>query len=249
MTPRRAPGTLTSLLLACHPAPTAAMTLALGSGAALSGRGAVQSALVAATVLSGQLTVGWVNDLVDADRDREAGRTDKPVAQGLVPRSTVVAATGAVVPVVVVLSLANGTESGLAHLAAVASAWVYDLPLKRTAFSWLPYAVSFGLLPAFLSYGGLGFGTLPGSRSAPPTAELTVLAGLMGVGIHLLNTLPDLAEDEANGLRHLPLRLAGRLGRRRLRTVSVGFTAAVAVGMAVSARTVGLRRPALDSRP
>ena len=36
-----------------------------------------------------QLAVGWVNDWLDADRDRQAGRRDKPVAVGEVSRRTV----------------------------------------------------------------------------------------------------------------------------------------------------------------
>ena len=35
-----------------------------------------------AAVLAGQLTIGWGNDLVDAERDRQVGRADKPLAHG-----------------------------------------------------------------------------------------------------------------------------------------------------------------------
>ena len=38
--------------------------------------------LVALAVLAGQLSVGWSNDYLDRERDRAAGRTDKPVAAG-----------------------------------------------------------------------------------------------------------------------------------------------------------------------
>ncbi len=232
------PGPALALALSCHPGPTVAMTLTLGAAAALTGRSAGQCLLVAATVATGQVTVGWVNDLVDVGRDRRAGRRDKPVARGLVSPRTVATATGCAVLLVVPLSLANGTASGSAHLAAVASAWSYNLLFKASALSFLPYAVSFGLLPAFLSYGGLG----PGRHGGPPTVTMTALAGLLGVGIHVLNTLPDLAEDQANGVRHLPLRVAGRTGVRSLRRASVAGTASVALAMAVAGLRTGVRR-------
>ena len=38
--------------------------------------------LVAAAVLAGQLSVGWLNDYLDADRDRAVRRADKPVVTG-----------------------------------------------------------------------------------------------------------------------------------------------------------------------
>lgn len=227
-----------SLALAAHPLPAATMAVALTVAAALSGRSTGELALVAVTVLTGQLTVGWVNDLVDRHRDRQVGRQDKPVAMGWVEPGTVAFAAAVATLVVVPLSIANGTYAGLAHLGAVASAWLYNLWFKRTRLSWLPYAVSFGLLPAFLSYGGLG----GGMHGAPPTIALTVLAALFGIGVHFLNALPDLVEDKETGVRHLPLRIALRTGAPRLLWVSVGYTVLVAAGLVVAAGTVGLRQ-------
>jgi 4-hydroxybenzoate polyprenyltransferase len=235
---RKQRGHAISLLLSCHPLPALAMTVALTLAAALSGRSGRECLLVAATVLSGQLTIGWINDVVDADRDRQTGRGDKPVALGWIDAGTVNYATTCVVLLVIPLSIANGTAAGLAHLAAVLSAWMYNFFFKLTAFSWLPYAVSFGLLPAFLSYGGLGGGL----HGGPPTIAMTVLAALLGVGVHFLNTLPDLVEDNETGVRHLPLRIALRTGAPRLLWISTAFTVLVSVGIVIAALTVGLRQ-------
>jgi 4-hydroxybenzoate polyprenyltransferase len=235
---RKQRGTLYALVMASHPLPVAAMTIALTVAAALSGRSGVECALVAATVLCGQLTVGWVNDVVDRDRDRQVGRQDKPVAMGWVDAGTVNFATACAVLLVVPLSIANGTEAGIAHLGAVASAWLYNFWFKRTWLSWLPYAVSFGLLPAFLSYGGLG----GGMHGSPPTVAMTVLAAMLGVGIHFLNVLPDLVEDKETGVRHLPLRIALRIGAPRLLWISTAYTVLVAAGIVAAAATVGLRQ-------
>jgi 4-hydroxybenzoate polyprenyltransferase len=227
-----------ALALSCHPLPTAAMTLGVSAAAALTGRSALEVGLVAATVATGQLTVGWLNDVVDRERDRQVGRPDKPVALGWVDPGTVTFWIAVAVLLVVPLSVANGTYAGIAHLLAVASAWLYDLGLKKTVLSWLPYAVSFGLLPAFLSYGGLG----GGMHGGPPTIEMTVLAALLGVGIHFLNVLPDLVQDRDTGVRHLPLRLALRTGAPRLLYASLAWTALVSVGIVVAGLTVGVRQ-------
>jgi 4-hydroxybenzoate polyprenyltransferase len=211
---RKRRGQTISLLLACHPLPVAAMTIALTIAAALTGRSGTECALVAATILSGQLTVGWISP------------------------GDVNFATTCVVLVCIPLSLANGTAAGIAHLAAVLSAWMYNFYFKSTVFSWLPYAVSFGLLPAFLSYGGLG----PGLHGAPPTIAMTVLAAMLGVGIHFLNTLPDLVEDDETGVRHLPLRIALRIGAPRLLWISLAYTTLVSAGIVVAGLTVGVRQ-------
>jgi 4-hydroxybenzoate polyprenyltransferase len=136
------------------------------------------------------------------------------------------------------LSMANGTAAGIAHLAAVLSAWMYNFFFKKTVFSWLPYAVSFGLLPAFLSYGGLGGGL----HGGPPTVAMTVLAALLGIGVHFLNTLPDLVEDNETGVRHLPLRIALRIGASKLLWISTAYTVLVSIGIVIAALTVGLRQ-------
>jgi 4-hydroxybenzoate polyprenyltransferase len=182
--------------------------------------------------------VGWLNDVVDRERDREVGRLDKPVALGWVDPGTVTFAIAVAVLAVIPLSIANGTYAGLAHLGAVASAWLYNLWFKKTWLSWLPYAASFGLLPAFLSYGGLG----GGMHGSPPTWAMTVLAALLGIGIHFLNTLPDLVQDNETGVRHLPLRIALRIGAPKLLWISVTWTALVAAGIVVAGLTVGLRQ-------
>ena len=236
MKTRKQPGALASLLLACHPLPTVAMTVAMTVAAALTGRSTVECALVAATIVTGQLTVGWINDVVDRHRDARVGRQDKPVAMGWIDPGTVVFVTACVFLACIPLSVANGTVAGIAHLLAVISAWLYNFWFKRTVLSWLPYAVSFGLLPAFLSYGGLG-GGLHGS---PPTLVMTALAGLLGVGIHVLNTLPDLVEDKENGIRHLPLRIALRIGAPKLMWIAMAWTVLVSVGIVVAGLTVGV---------
>lgn len=237
MQSRKRRGTAVSLLLAGHPVYTLAMTAGMAVAAALSGRPLLEVGLVAATVLCGQVTVAWLDDVVDRQRDREVGRLDRPVAQGWVDPGTVTFAIAVVVLALVPLSVANGTYAGVVYLASVVSLWAYELWFKRSWMSWLPFAVSFGLLPAFLSYGGLGGGL----HGGPPTWQMMVLAALLGVGVHFLRALPDLVQDNETGVRHLPLRVALRIGAPRLLWISVGWTVLVGAAIVVAGLTVGLR--------
>jgi 4-hydroxybenzoate polyprenyltransferase len=186
-------------------------------------------AAMAAAVLAGQLSVGWSNDWLDADRDRAVGRPDKPVVQGL-PVSTVRTAALLAAAACVPLSLLLGPVAGVAHLVAVAAAWAYNARLKSSVWSWTPYALAFGLLPTVVTCSS------PGHPLAPAWA--TAAGALLGVGAHGANVLPDLADDAATGIRGLPHRL-GRTGTVALTGAALLLaTAALASGPGASA--VGL---------
>lgn len=173
-----------------------------GAFALAAGRG-WGTAWVVAAVLAGQLSIGWSNDLLDRRRDLAAGRTDKPVARGDVPVRVVTIATAVAVVAVVPLSLASGWRAGLAHLLGVASGWAYNLGLKATPLSPLPYAIAFGSLPSFVLLG------LPGHPFAP--WWITTAGALLGLGAHFVNVVPDIDDDLRAGIRGLPHRF-GRTG-------------------------------------
>ena len=206
--------TLGALVRACHPEPTLLVTLV---ATALAASVDARTGWVFTAFLSGQLTTGWTNDWRDRERDLAAGRTDKPVglSASVVGRAAV-AAGFACVP----LSLAMGLRAGLWHLVAVATAAAYNLRLKSTALSWLPYAVSFGLVPSVVT---LGVGTW-----APWWASAA--GALLGVGAHLANTLPDLDDDLATGVRGLPHRLGRRVSAASAALLLLGATALLALG-------------------
>src|SRR3954452_7289599 len=69
--------TVLGLTRACHPEPTAAVTVAAAVLAVATGHSAVGVLAVAATILASQLAVGWSNDAVDAARDA-AGPGGRP---------------------------------------------------------------------------------------------------------------------------------------------------------------------------
>ena len=191
-----------AVLRAAHPGPTLAVTVASGLLAVAAGLDAAWVALVVAAVLTGQLSIGWSNDLVDLARDRTAHRVDKPLANGEASPALVRGLCVAAVVLCVPLSLACGLVAGAVHLVCVAAGWAYNLGLKSTAWSWAPYAVAFGGLPVFVGLvdGGAGFAWW-----------VPVVGALLGVGAHLVNVVPDLDDDAATGVRGLPHRLGARV--------------------------------------
>jgi 4-hydroxybenzoate polyprenyltransferase len=220
-----------ALLRAAHGGPAVAVVALAALLAVAEDLATGRVVLVGLAVLAGQLSVGWSNDLIDAGRDRAVGRTDKPIATGDLTEPTVRAACAAALVAVVPLSFACGWQAGPVHLLLVASAWCYNLGLKATAWSWAPYAVSFGLLPVFV--------TLAGSPPETPPWWSPLAAALLGVGAHLVNVLPDLDDDAATGVRGLP----HRIGRRRLPALATAVlvvgSVVVAVGTGFSTVSVG----------
>ena len=190
------------LVRACHFQPTLAVVALTTGLAALSGRGAAGCVAVALAVLAGQLSTGWSNDWFDAVRDRSVGRTDKPIVAGTVSVGTVRRAACLALVAAVPLSLLSGWRAAVVHLVALASAWAYNLGLKATVLSPVPYAVSFGLLPAFVTLG------LPGHPW--PRPALMVATGLLGVGAHFINTLADREDDARSGIAGLPQRMSAQ---------------------------------------
>jgi 4-hydroxybenzoate polyprenyltransferase len=168
------------------------MTVFLAIAAAVTSVHGWQLALFVAAVLSGQLSVGWMNDFVDAKLDITVSRADKPVAAGALNRAALRVPIAIALIFVVPLSiLAAGWIGGVAHVAAVASAHVYNLYLSRTIWSWLPYVVSFALLPIFVAQAA--------SNGLWPEQPMIVVFALIGLIAHLLNALPDIEIDRQAG--------------------------------------------------
>lgn len=190
---------VTGLLLATHLAPTVAVTgYAVAAGVA-SGLSGGRSALLGSAVLLGQASVGWSNDAIDAARDAVRQRSDKPLVRGDLDRGTLRAAAGLALLGCVGTSLALGWIPGLIHLAAVAAAWSYNLGVKATPLSPVPYFAAFGLLLATVGT------ALPGTPVPP--ASLLLTSALVGMGAHFPNAVKDLDADLANGVLGLPQRI------------------------------------------
>ena len=89
---------------------------------------------------------GWSNDLVDLGRDRARGALRQAAGHRRGRRCRWCAACCAVAVVGLRRPLAGlrPASPGSCTSACVAAAWAYNLGLKSTVWSWVPYAVAFG---------------------------------------------------------------------------------------------------------
>lgn len=193
---------LLSLALSSHPGPSAAVSViavVLGVGVGLE---PWRLAVLGLSVLLGQLSVGLSNDWLDAERDRAAGRTGKPVAAGDIGVPVVRAAALLAAVAGFALTLPLGVPATIAHTVFIVAGWSYNLWFKRTILSVLPYLIGFGVLPLVVTL------SLPEPSGA---AWWAVGAGaLLGVAAHVANALPDLDADRQTGVIGLPLRMGER---------------------------------------
>lgn len=216
-----------ALVIASHPGPCLAITAmvtALAAQAAPHGTGPV---LVAPAILVGQLSVGWSNDACDAARDTAAGRTDKPIASGDISVRAVRIAAFSALTAAVILSLLIGPWPLLINAVMVGAAWAYNLGLKSTAWSGLMYVAGFGPIPAYAA------STLPGHPA--PRWSVTAAAALVGLGAHFANVLPDLAGDQATGVKGLPQQVAARWGPGAVRAAALVLLLAASVLLVLAA--------------
>lgn len=204
------PRRLATLAGSTHPGPTVVVTLvALALGVA-AGVDAGRLAVLTVSVLLGQLSIGLSNDAIDAGRDAQIGRTDKPLARPGAPVRTAMAVAVASAVLAIGLSFVCGPGLAVAHAVFLACAWAYNLGLKATVWSAACFLVGFGVFPSLAPL------ALAEPRVAPAWAW--VVGGALGVAVHFSNVLPDLDDDLRTGIRGLP----HRLGRRASAAIAFG---------------------------
>jgi len=175
-----------------------------------------------AAMLALQAAIGALNDVVDAPRD--AGhKPGKPIPAGLVSRGQGLAIAVGSALTGVVLSLPAGPGGVAVAVAILAVGALYDLWLKGTAWSWLPFALGIPLLPVFAWTGA-------GAPLPPAFGLLLPAAFLAGAGLAIGNGLVDVERDSAAGATSI----AAHLGRPRAWLVMAVLYAAVAVTAAIS---------------
>jgi len=214
---------ISALARSTHPGPgvaVAAIAVILGLGVGLE---AWRLVLLGLAFLANQVSVGLSNDWIDADRDRAVGRTDKPVALGQISARAVRNAAFITAVLGIALTVPLGWPATIAHAVFIISAWTYNIGLKSTPLSVLPYIVSFGLLPLVVTL------ALPEPAFCSPWA---LLAGaLLGVAAHFANVLPDLADDQATGVRGLAHRFGPRATGLVIAGALAGAAAAIVLGL------------------
>jgi 4-hydroxybenzoate polyprenyltransferase len=154
---------------------------------------------IALAIFAGQLVVGWSNDVIDFPLDTAANRVKKPLVSGAIS----VGLLQKLIPIALLSAAAIsfigplGLSGTLVHLLGLLSATLYNLKLKSTIFSPLPYIISFGALPwaIFLAAG-----------TNPPLWLYLALA-LFTTAFHFLNVVKDLQWDIEQGVLGLPQRI------------------------------------------
>ena len=180
-----------------HPFPLALNVAATAALAAIADEGLPSASVLArlmAAMFCVQAAIGASNDYCDRELDA-ATKPFKPIVQGLVePRMALVIAAGfglaagAIAATLGPLSVAVGS-------AGLAAGLAYNVRLKRSVLSALPFMVALPALP-FWVWVSL-------DRFTNELWWLLPFAPLAGLAVHLSNTAPDLEADRRAGVRGL----------------------------------------------
>jgi 4-hydroxybenzoate polyprenyltransferase len=159
--------------------------------------------LIALSFFSGQLIVGWSNDLIDYADDLSHQRMNKPLVAGLITPKYLQSWLAVMIPVALVINLFGplGFVGGGLSIFAIAWALGYNFYFKFNIFSPLPYAVAFAILPSCMAY----------SQEKVPPTWMWLGGALFGMAAHFLNVLKDMDQDHASGIKGLPQR-CGKTG-------------------------------------
>ena len=186
---------LVGLLKACHFGPTV-LVVTITYVLSRTQFSINDSLFIAAAILLGQFVVGWSNDLIDFPRDSAARRVKKPLVAGTITETTLRISIGIAIVVALVVSLLSplGVSGTAIHFLGLLSATAYNLKLKSTLLSVVPYIVSFGALP---------WAIYVAADSTPPT---WIVLGFIFISsaFHFLNVLKDLESDLNQGVMGMP---------------------------------------------
>jgi 4-hydroxybenzoate polyprenyltransferase len=186
-----------------HPFPSLLNGVAAGAVAVVAGADVAAAGRLGLGMTLLHVSIGALNDVLDAAADAAAGRTAKPIASGLLsPRLGLAVAFGSAI-----LGLGLAATFGLAVLAVaalgLAIGYAYDLVAKGTAWSWLPFALGIPLVPVY--------GWLAGAGELPPlTGLLAAAAILAGAALAIANAAVDVERDRASASTSIAMRLGPR---------------------------------------
>jgi 4-hydroxybenzoate polyprenyltransferase len=188
------------------------------------------AARLAVAMLGLQVSIGALNDLVDAPAD--AGRKPgKPIPRGAatIGEARLIAIGGFLVACA--LTLPSGAAAVAVLALCALCGYGYDIRLSRTAVSWLPLAIALPLVPVYAWLGATG--------GIPAALLPLVPAGVLaGAGLSIANGLADLERDVAAGSASIVVRLG--------RPMAFGAHALLLAGAVVVALVAGpAPRPAL----
>ena len=201
---------------ACHFGPTLIVTaIAFGFGTYYWWEG--PAFVIAFTVATGQLVVGWSNDLYDYKDDLAHNRTHKPLVSALITQQYLMKWLRFMVPFSFIANLLGplGIKGGLVYMLGIACGVAYNFHFKFSILSPLPYAIAFAALPSAVAI----------SKDITPPVWMWLGGALFGMAAHFINVIKDMKEDQVSGIQGLPQ----RLGTKNSIVVAVGL---IALGVA-----------------
>lgn len=152
--------------------------------------------VIAFGVFTGQLVVGWSNDLYDYADDLTHQRMNKPLVSGLITEEFLAKAIKVMLPFSFVANLLGplGLKGGLVYMLGIACGIAYNFYFKFNWLSPLPYAIAFAALPSSVAI----------SKGITPPLWMWLGGALLGMAAHFVNVLKDMKADQKSGIRGLP---------------------------------------------
>ena len=158
--------------------------------------------VIAFGVFTGQLVVGWSNDLYDYADDLKHNRLNKPLVAGTITPSYLMKWLRFMVPFSFVANLLGplGFKGGLVYMFGISMGVAYNFYFKYNVFSWLPYALAFAALPSCIAI----------SKDVTPPVWMWLGGAIFGSAAHFINVIKDIDQDRASGIGGAPQRIGKR---------------------------------------
>lgn len=152
--------------------------------------------VIAFGVFTGQLVVGWSNDLYDYADDLTHQRMNKPLVSGLITEEFLAKAIKVMLPFSFVANLLGplGLKGGLVYMLGIACGIAYNFYFKFNWLSPLPFAIAFAALPSSVAI----------SKGITPPLWMWLGGALFGMAAHFINVIKDMKADQKSGIRGLP---------------------------------------------
>jgi len=186
---------LRGLLKASHFGPTLLVT-AISFGFATYYWWEGPAFVIAFGVFTGQLVVGWSNDLYDYQDDLRHNRQNKPLVAQSISIETLQKWLRFMVPFSFVANLLGplGIKGGLVYMLGIACGIAYNFYFKFSPLSPLPYAIAFAALPSSVAI----------SKAITPPTWMWLGGALFGMAAHFINVIKNMKEDQVSQIRGLP---------------------------------------------
>lgn len=152
--------------------------------------------VIAFTVFTGQLVVGWSNDLYDFADDQKHQRLNKPLVSGLITEKYLRTWLIFMVPFSLLANIFGplGFKGGMLYWLGIGFGVAYNFFFKFNFLSPLPFAFAFAILPSCIAI----------SKDVTPPTWMWLGGALLGCAAHFINVLKDLDQDRQSEIQGLP---------------------------------------------